>query len=129
MLALNLTEHLDKFLPNQPYRRFSWRSLPPNKGSAHLASQANLPPPPLPSGDNPMSLEVINVQYLGQQVGAASFDTTTGIGALNTAPAFIDTGIELSPKMPLAKRIYLFPELDPASFKGLPGLLCRLSAR
>ena len=70
-----------------------------------------------------MSLEVINVQYLGQQVGAASFDTTTGIGAFEYSPAFIDTGIELSPKMPLAKRIYLFPELDPASFKGLPGLL------
>lgn len=71
-----------------------------------------------------MSLEVISVNYLGKTVGAASFDTQTGIGAFEYATEFLDTGIELSPlKMPLAKRIYSFPELDHATFKGLPGLL------
>jgi len=71
-----------------------------------------------------MPLEVITINYLGQQVGAASFDTSSGLGAFEYSPDFIDQGIELSPlKMPLAKRIYVFPELDPATFKGLPGLL------
>ncbi|HMU67227.1 MAG TPA: HipA N-terminal domain-containing protein, partial [Cellvibrionaceae bacterium] len=71
-----------------------------------------------------MSLDVISVNYLGKTVGAASFDTQTGLGAFEYTAEFLDTGIELSPlKMPLAKRIYTFPELDHATFKGLPGLL------
>ncbi len=71
-----------------------------------------------------MTLDVISVNYLGKTVGAASFDTQTGLGAFEYTAEFIDTGIELSPlKMPLAKRIYSFPELDHATFKGLPGLL------
>ncbi|HEY6529452.1 MAG TPA: type II toxin-antitoxin system HipA family toxin [Cellvibrionaceae bacterium] len=71
-----------------------------------------------------MTIEVISVNYLGQNVGAASFDTITGIGAFEYTPEFIDTGIELSPlKMPLAKRIYSFPELNYETYKGLPGLL------
>ncbi|QKX17177.1 type II toxin-antitoxin system HipA family toxin [Microbulbifer sp. YPW1] len=71
-----------------------------------------------------MVMEVISVDYQGQAAGAVSFDTDTGIGAFEYDPAFIDTGIELSPlKMPLARRIYSFPELRYETFRGLPGLI------
>lgn len=69
-------------------------------------------------------MEVINVKYKSSEVGAVSFNTDTGIGAFEYDPAFIKQGIELAPvKMPLAKRIYSFPELEFETFKGLPGLI------
>jgi len=71
-----------------------------------------------------MVMEVINVNYQEYEVGAASFDTDNGTGAFEYNPAFIKRGIELAPiKMPLAKRIYTFPELGFKTFKGLPGLI------
>jgi len=71
-----------------------------------------------------MVMEVISVRFKQQDVGAVSFDTQTGLGAFEYAPSFIKKGIELSPlKMPLAKRIYSFPELEFNTFKGLPGLI------
>jgi len=79
-----------------------------------------------------MVMEVIRVQYMGEgqlhEVGAVSFDTDTGTGAFEYEPAFIRTGIELAPlTMPLpaqnAAKIYSFPGLNFATFKGLPGLI------
>lgn len=71
-----------------------------------------------------MVKEVIAVQYKEHEVGAVSFDTSTGIGAFEYSPEFIKTGIELAPiKMPLSSKIYSFPELDYPTFKGLPGLV------
>ncbi|MCK5881387.1 MAG: type II toxin-antitoxin system HipA family toxin [Sinobacterium sp.] len=71
-----------------------------------------------------MVKEVISVNYEGSIAGAASFDTETGSGAFEYDENFIAKGIELSPiKMPLAKKIYTFPELSFDTFKGLPGLL------
>ena len=71
-----------------------------------------------------MVMEVIKVNYREYFVGAVSFDTKTGIGAFEYDPSFVSTGIELSPvKMPLAKRIYSFPELGFETYKGLPGLI------
>ncbi|OUR90381.1 toxin HipA [Gammaproteobacteria bacterium 42_54_T18] len=71
-----------------------------------------------------MVMEVINVKYKSYEVGAVSFNTNTGIGAFEYDPTFIKQGIELAPvKMPLAKRIYSFPELGFDTFKGLPGLI------
>ncbi|WP_024873396.1 type II toxin-antitoxin system HipA family toxin [Tolumonas lignilytica] len=71
-----------------------------------------------------MVMEVINVTYQQYEVGAVSFDTETGVGAFEYEPGFIRQGIELAPlKMPLARRIYSFPELDFNTFKGLPGLI------
>ena len=68
--------------------------------------------------------QVVEVTYRGGQVGAASFDAGTGLGAFEYAPPFIDGGIELSPiVMPLARRIYSFPALGRETFDGLPGLL------
>ncbi|HGJ5863494.1 HipA N-terminal domain-containing protein [Arsenophonus nasoniae] len=69
-------------------------------------------------------MEVINVNYKQHEVGAVSFDTSKGLGFFEYNSRFIKQGIELSPlKMPLATRIYSFPELDFNTFKGLPGLI------
>jgi len=69
-------------------------------------------------------MQVINVHYEGQQVGAVSLDTATGHSSFEYAPSFIQTGIELSPlHLPLKVGIFAFPELDPGAFKGLPGIL------
>lgn len=69
-------------------------------------------------------MEAISVIYNGAMVGAASYDKTRNTGYFEYAPEFIETGIELSPiKMPLGKRIYSFPELDPNAFHGMPGLI------
>lgn len=71
-----------------------------------------------------MVMEVVNVTYQQQAVGAVSFDTKQGLGAFEYDPGFIRSGIELAPlKMPLSRQIYSFPELDPNTFKGLPGLI------
>ena len=71
-----------------------------------------------------MVMQVITIRYLENEVGAASFDTSKGLGAFEYDPGFVQKGIELSPiKMPLSKRIYSFPELDFDTFKGLPGLI------
>jgi serine/threonine-protein kinase HipA len=71
-----------------------------------------------------MVMEVVNVNFQEHSVGAVSFDTDKGTGAFEYSRDFIATGIELSPlHMPLAKRIYSFPEADYATFKGLPGLI------
>ncbi|GGC84684.1 type II toxin-antitoxin system HipA family toxin [Vreelandella lutescens] len=71
-----------------------------------------------------MVMEVVKVNYQGQLVGAVSFDSQRGEGAFEYDSAFIKKGIELSPlKMPLANRIYAFPELSTATFRGLPGLI------
>jgi serine/threonine-protein kinase HipA len=71
-----------------------------------------------------MVMEVIKVKYKAFDVGAVSYNTGTQIGSFEYFPSFIKTGIELSPiKMPLAKKIYSFPQLDQNTFKGLPGLI------
>ncbi len=71
-----------------------------------------------------MVMEVINVSYAQQDVGAVSFDSEKGVGAFEYASSFIKQGIELSPlKMPLSTQIYRFPELAFPTFKGLPGLI------
>ena len=69
-----------------------------------------------------MVMEAISVQYASAEqlydVGAVSFDTTTGVGAFEYTPEFI-RGIELAPlTMPLAAGIYRFP-VDFATFAGV----------
>lgn len=71
-----------------------------------------------------MVMEVVLVKYREHDVGAVSFNTETGLGFFEYDPKFICTGIELSPiTMPLSNKIYSFPEADPATFKGLPGMI------
>ncbi|WP_104399458.1 type II toxin-antitoxin system HipA family toxin [Vibrio penaeicida] len=71
-----------------------------------------------------MVKQFIEVEYNGAFVGAASYDTENQQSAFEYDKSFIDSGIELSPlMMPLQKKIYTFPNLDHATFKGLSGLL------
>lgn len=71
-----------------------------------------------------MVTEVIKVKFKDHDVGAMSYNSQRQLGSFEYYPSFFKTGIELSPlKMPLAKKIYTFPELDYQTFKGLPGLI------
>jgi serine/threonine-protein kinase HipA len=64
------------------------------------------------------------VRLWGRTIGAVSLGEGTGIAAFQYAPAFLASGIELSPiTMPLSRRVYQFPSLPQVSFHGLPGLL------
>ena len=69
-------------------------------------------------------MEVVRVKYREHEVGAVSFNAEIGIGSFEFEPRFIRSNIELSPiKMPLSKKIYSFPEIDYAVFRGLPGMI------
>jgi len=64
------------------------------------------------------------VRLWGRTIGAASLEDGARIAAFQYDPAFLASGIELSPiTMPLSRRIYQFPSLAEVSFHGLPGLL------
>lgn len=67
---------------------------------------------------------VAEVRLWGRRIAAVSFEEATGIAAFQYDPAFVPSGIEVSPiVMPLSSRIYIFPDLSRRSFHGLPGLL------
>lgn len=69
-------------------------------------------------------MTVAEVQLWGRTIGAVSLEDGATTAAFEYVPAFLGSGIELSPlRMPLQPRIYTFPELAPATFHGLPGLL------
>lgn len=60
----------------------------------------------------------------GKRVGVIAYDTDNGIGTFEYDPAFLASGIEISPiAMPLSRKTYTFPELSRATFHGLPGML------
>ena len=67
---------------------------------------------------------VAEVKLWGRTIGAVSLADGEHIAAFEYAPEFVRSGIEVSPiSMPLAGRIYSFPELSGKTFYGLPGLL------
>ncbi|MDE2136909.1 MAG: type II toxin-antitoxin system HipA family toxin [Gammaproteobacteria bacterium] len=67
---------------------------------------------------------VAEVRLWGRSIGAVSLDEGARSAAFQYTPAFLASGIELSPiTMPLSARVYQFPALAPESFHGLPGLL------
>lgn len=67
---------------------------------------------------------VAEVRLWGRTIGAASLEDGARISAFQYLPAFAASGIQLAPLvMPLAERVYQFPELPLGSFHGLPGLL------
>jgi serine/threonine-protein kinase HipA len=67
---------------------------------------------------------VAEVRLWGRSIGAVSLEEGAHTSAFQYDPAFLASGIELSPiSMPLSQRIYQFPSLAELSFHGLPGLL------
>ncbi|MEX2607668.1 MAG: type II toxin-antitoxin system HipA family toxin [Kiritimatiellia bacterium] len=64
------------------------------------------------------------VRLWGTDVGYLSLEEGAETAAFEYDPAFLRSGMELAPlRMPLANRVYRFPELSMKSFQGLPGLL------
>ncbi|HMP72079.1 MAG TPA: type II toxin-antitoxin system HipA family toxin [Kiritimatiellia bacterium] len=64
------------------------------------------------------------VRLWGTDIGHVTLNEGDRTASFEYAPDFLRSGIELSPlRLPLASRVYQFPELSPQSFHGLPGLL------
>jgi serine/threonine-protein kinase HipA len=67
---------------------------------------------------------VAEVRLWGRTIGAVSLADAADTAIFEYAPAFADSGIEISPlMMPLTKKVYTFPQLSRRTFHGLPGLL------
>ena len=67
---------------------------------------------------------VAEVRLWGRTIGAVSLGDGEQFAEFQYDPAFAQSGIEVSPlTMPLATRVYRFPELAPNTFHGLPGML------
>ena len=67
---------------------------------------------------------IAEVRLWGRTIGAATLADGDDVAAFQYDPAFARSGIEISPLvMPLADRVYTFPELARPTFHGLPGLL------
>ena len=64
------------------------------------------------------------VRLWGRSIGAVSLEDGGQFAAFQYDPAFVQSGIEVSPiTMPLNDRVYVFPDLPQRTFHGLPGLL------
>jgi serine/threonine-protein kinase HipA len=69
-------------------------------------------------------VDLAEVRLWGRSIGAVSLAEGDGVAAFQYEPAFARSAIEIAPlMMPLATRVYAFPELPRDSFHGLPGLL------
>ena len=67
---------------------------------------------------------VAAVKLWGRRIGAVSQQDDRDYAAFQYDPDFASSAIEISPiVMPLANRVYAFPELSRETFRGLPGLL------
>src|SRR5436853_6701376 len=67
---------------------------------------------------------VAEVRLWGRSIGAVSLEDGARIAAFQYDPAFVASGIQLSPVvMPLSAQVYQFPSLPEVSFRGLPGML------
>jgi serine/threonine-protein kinase HipA len=67
---------------------------------------------------------VAEVRMWGRTIGAVALADGDDVAAFEYAPEFAGSGIEVAPLvMPLAQRVYRFPELSRTTFHGLPGLL------
>lgn len=64
------------------------------------------------------------VKLWGKTIGAVSLDENQRFAEFEYDPAFVKSGIQISPiMMPLKSGIYKFTELDYGTFHGLPGLI------
>jgi len=69
-------------------------------------------------------MTLAEVQLWGRTIGAVSLEDGGQFAAFEYDPAFTRSGIEVSPiTMPLSDRVYVFSDLPPRTFHGLPGLL------
>ena len=67
---------------------------------------------------------VAEVKLWGRTIGAVALEDTAATSSFQYDQAFAESAIEVSPlTMPLSTRVHSFPELNPKTFHGLPGLL------
>ncbi|WDN87721.1 serine/threonine-protein kinase HipA [Desulfosarcina sp. BuS5] len=68
--------------------------------------------------------QVAEVKLWERTIGALSLEEGKEVADFEYDPAFAGSGIEIAPlTMPLANRVYSFPELSRMTFRGLPGLI------
>jgi serine/threonine-protein kinase HipA len=68
--------------------------------------------------------QLARIELWGATIGGAYWDAERQLAFFQYDPAFLRSNIELAPfVMPLADRVYSFPELAYESFRGLPGML------
>jgi serine/threonine-protein kinase HipA len=69
-------------------------------------------------------MTLAEVKLWGRTIGAVSLEDESNFAAFQYDPAFVRSGIEVSPvTMPLSDRVYVFSHLPQKTFHGLPGLL------
>ena len=69
-------------------------------------------------------MTVAAVELWGTRIGAVALTEPNGAASFEYEPSFLPSDIQLAPlMMPLAERVYSFPELPRRTFRGLPGLL------
>jgi serine/threonine-protein kinase HipA len=60
----------------------------------------------------------------GREIGAVTWDGDRRLASFEYTPAFRRNGLEVAPlMMPVREGIFSFPNLNPETFRGLPGLL------
>lgn len=69
-------------------------------------------------------MTVAEVRLWGRTIGAVAVDGPGALASFEYTEAFAGSGIEVAPlMMPLARRIFRFPNLSWQTFQGLPGML------
>ena len=64
------------------------------------------------------------VRLWGRRIGAVALEDGADVATFAYEPAFIGSGIQVAPlMMPLGPDVFGFPDLNPRSFHGLPGML------
>jgi serine/threonine-protein kinase HipA len=67
---------------------------------------------------------VAEVKLWGKTIGVVAIEDRSSAALFEYDAKFVSSGIEVAPlAMPLAQRVYAFPELRTETFHGLPGLL------
>lgn len=67
---------------------------------------------------------VATVKLWGRDVGAVAWDAERSLGRFEYDPGFLRSTLDIAPlTMPLRPGVFAFPELGPATYRGLPGLL------
>jgi serine/threonine-protein kinase HipA len=69
-------------------------------------------------------VDLVEVRVWGRSVGAVAWDPARAVYAFEYVSDWVDSGVQLSPLvLPNRPGPWVFPDLDPATYYGLPGLL------
>lgn len=69
-------------------------------------------------------VDVASVELWGDPIGAVAWDPVRAMASFEYTEQFIRSSLEVAPlMMPVGTRVWSFPELSKAAFRGLPGML------